>query len=458
MGTRFWYPNMYVTRDQAGNVVMKGLSYRRYILLGRMLELNWQFRRVSRSSLARAEQNTGLGLIYDLIFGRNDVRGGYAMSNAYRQYTDVSSPTAYIPAWRIISIEPSKTLPWHGLFTAFQWYTWVLTIATIPFVGLTLYFIRKHDHHYHDPNVNVSLMDSLWQVTVVLCWDSVQVRSPSWRVCGVLCVHVVMTMFLVMIYMENYASVATAPKYLAPPINTFEQLKDSHVKILVENAGREQFYTRVLTNKGFTNLTTKIENINGKDKDIYTRIQEHPDAYAYIHIPTYRNYLDIFSQSHYRKFYNSKESLMNLYVALRYRKSFPYKESFARALLRIHASGLIMAKTMRTPSEQIAIDKYEHKHADPQYIGMQQVVGAYLLLVVGCLVAGVACATETFIANSVAHVITTVLTPALVLQAGQPLLTTTSRPTPTLTAVINLDPVTPCRDSKPSAGSTSSKL
>lgn len=180
--SRFIYKCRYSKRKFCGS------KYHHYMFLARMLKLSWKFTYASRNSLIKAKHIDGNALMYDLLHGKIDVRGGgYLMSYTNnRKYSGVSANTYYSRGRKIISIEPAKSLPWFGLCQAFAWYTWILILITVPSVGLTMYILEKYKREHTPVDDHVSVSRCMWQAVVIICWDSIQIHRPSCHVCFLL--------------------------------------------------------------------------------------------------------------------------------------------------------------------------------------------------------------------------------------------------------------------------------
>ena len=103
------------------------------------------------------------------------------------------------------------------------------------------------------------------------------------------------------------------PKYVKPPIDTFDELWKSDMKVLTRDVYDYDYYVWYFGH--VDNIESRLEVAQVDEKDdvllqIYKRLQAVPDEYVCIYM--YGNigyYIDEFSKSHYRKFYKSKESL-----------------------------------------------------------------------------------------------------------------------------------------------------
>ena len=262
------------------------------------------------------------------------------MRGVWRKYIDVSANTYYEDSKSIISVEPMQGLNWFALFQPFSWHTWLLLCILIPGVGITLYNVRRSARQRDEPTV--LLRDCFWDVVVIICWDSVQFRHITWTACILLCFYMPMAMLVITFYMDGYTVALTAPKYSKQPMDTFEQLKLSHMTILSYNTAATNAIKRYLkqfgdssTNKFETVKYRKSENSRtGSRYDVFINMQKQPDKY--VTIEDYRiigNYLHTFSESGFRKFYKSKQSLSNKYQSFYYLSTFPYKEHFSRKIM-----------------------------------------------------------------------------------------------------------------------------
>ena len=370
------YPNVIRSRESKRwwKYKVDGVVYRNYMDLGEMLNLKWEFKfpMPTKPIIAGTLANihTGFEWEYDLKSGWIDVGGGAIMTynELISPYFDVSASTHYHSALVINSIEPSKSLRWFSLFAPFPWYTWIIISILIPSVGIALYIVRHCAPSDNPVEHRVSLPNCMWEVVVIICWDSVKIHNPTWPVFILLSCYMPMAMMIVIMYMDGYTAAVTAPKYSTPPINTFTQLEESGVTILsptekyTEFIKSENSKLSSFDNKRFTTIPINTTSYRHDDYmpasimfgsgetftfedpwiKVCIKMQTYPDNYVFIGIPKMcKNYIDRFSHPRYRRFYESKERLSNKYGTLYYPKTFLFKEHFNRKIMRQHAMGMI---------------------------------------------------------------------------------------------------------------------
>ena len=134
-------PNFYIIgKDENGNHIYDGLNYELYVVMGKMLNLTWEF--IPRRSL--------IPLIKDLHEGKIDIFGsGLRLTFAiYNLLGTGSTPYVYTGGKNIVSVEPSIGISTDAIFKAFDVSTWALVFLFIPFSGFALYAGRKFSQNH----------------------------------------------------------------------------------------------------------------------------------------------------------------------------------------------------------------------------------------------------------------------------------------------------------------------
>ena len=212
---------------------MDGTVYRGYVIMGDMLHLKWKFN----------------SKYWQTVWYLKDKFVDVIISTVNWPYShlgfDVSASETYWPGQRIISIEPYKGLHQSSIVKPFTWYIWILVVVCIPTVGLTLYGLLIADDapkpkaptdvpaettgfptnfptepptdsptdaltdapadstgNDTDTPATVSsgtVANCMWVVTVILLWDSIQMKNPSRGVCVLLGTYMLMTCLLIYI-------------------------------------------------------------------------------------------------------------------------------------------------------------------------------------------------------------------------------------------------------------------
>merc|ERR1712096_377092 len=96
----------------------------------------------------------------------------------------------------------------------------------------------------------------MWMVTVILLWDSIQMKNPSRGVCVLLGAYMLMTCLLITYYFDSFTAIVTVPKYVKPPLDTLEQLWKSDMKVL--SWGISRWRLRSTFRKKVENVTSRI--------------------------------------------------------------------------------------------------------------------------------------------------------------------------------------------------------
>ena len=394
MGVDFSQHGIYVTGiDGAGNALMDGILYHNSMDLARLLNLKWNFKNVTKSSFLYAGNIVFGGLYFDVLKHNIDIMGGYTIQPFYSPTVHFSSATYYRKGQDIISIEPIRGLEWFALFTPFVWVTWLLLCIAIPAVGVTLYILRKYG-----PTAGVSLSNCMWEVVVIICWDSIQVRNPSYTVCFLLCCYMPMVMSIVTFYMDKYTCALTAPEYTPLPIETYEMLNTSNKEILSPTIliyNKWNIITRLKTS--IKDIEKRIETLDSNDDEdpsflIFNKMQEEPDKYVFLYQYGFlERYLYEFTKERYRKFYKSKESLsdvLDIYETFIYLPTFPFKEHFNRKIMLLQAMHIPTLNEKRAnTSAKVAWDRYTNRKQSQPYIKLVHMGGCFILLATGYILA-----------------------------------------------------------------------
>lgn len=384
------------TLSKWSHVQMKDcVPKRNYLNLGGMLNLKLKFKyaypRPPFSPFQR-RMRTHLAVGIQAFTPDMDIYGGEElMLYSNMKNLDVSANTYYFEGLCMISIEPQKGLQQFSFFQAFPWYSWMITSVTLMVVGILLYVLYKYSSHCKQDRTEVLLYDCIWQTIAIIFWETTQISKPSWPVVTLLFFFMPMAAILVTFSFDYYTAAVTVPKYLNPPIETFDQLLQSEMKILSHNAN----YTDVINMKLGGSYEGRFITVSQRDGEndiqgILDMMQSYPDKYVYIYIPgIYYNYIDHFNKPQYRKFYNSKDHLPNQYSSFYYRQDFAYKEHFNRKILLLHAMHLVkLNERWINVSVNIAQERYDFtRREDPQYVTLQHMAGVNMICALGYLLA-----------------------------------------------------------------------
>ena len=124
-----------------------------------------------------------------------------------------------------MSIAPRKGIdPWRAYLMPFSKYVWIFFVLSILGAGTILYLLRKLSAK-NDQQIIFS--DSFWEIIVISCWDSIKIQNPSWPVFIHLSCYMMTYQILISLYFGDYAAAVIVPKFLSPPINSFEQLSET---------------------------------------------------------------------------------------------------------------------------------------------------------------------------------------------------------------------------------------
>ena len=282
-----------------------------------------------------------------------DVAGGGLI--AYHEavkVAQISAATFYQTGANIVSIEPKKSISWYALFQPFTWYIWFLTISTIPLCGGVLWLMRKYPIKESDKEP--LKVDAMWDIAIVLLWDSVGVRDPPLKVCLLLSTYMLATFILVGEYMGAVTSFMVKTKYLSPPIETAEQLWKTDYKWI---GGRIREY--------YLNYFDSIEdiekrlvllkfNVNADEiKNALTTLIDHPDEYVYfekkglIEWNVCQHSIDLRG----RKLYYSRQTIGDYNTYLYLNKKSVYTEKLNRKILTLQDMGIIQMNNRRFINE-----------------------------------------------------------------------------------------------------------
>ena len=166
----------------------------------------------------------------NLIAGEVDLLAG-GWSQVYGRYKlagGVSTGVTFKDGYKIISIEPLKGIqPLKALVMPFDIYIWSFLVGAIPISGVTLYLLRRFSNV---PDKEANIWDSLWDVTVITCWDGIRSPHPSAPIIFHLSAYMMVFYLLISLYQGYYVAGLIVPKYIEPPIDTTQQLWEETTK------------------------------------------------------------------------------------------------------------------------------------------------------------------------------------------------------------------------------------
>ena len=359
-------------KNEKGDMVYDGTSYRVYMELGRILNLTWKFLPPHDGNNWRLNS-----YIEDLNSSRSEVVGGAWIFDydGYMQ-ADISTGEWYFDGSAIIQVEPLKGIEPTAFITALDKYTWYLMLSLIPSCSLTLYLCRKFGRN---PDKPAHFWNCVWEICVVLCWDCIRIVRAPWPVIIVLTVHLFGSMMLVSFYFGEFTAVAVTQKYVKPPLDKLEELWESDYKWISNYEGHTLRWREFFGHVGKINETyMEFPQKFGEPHHLESLrlVMANPDKYVYLYPPEAVTF-DIYKydlEKNERKFYFSKERFRASSTMLYYKKNCYFKEALNAAMMRVQALGLdkhhdtgykMLTKirsSLRNPEPPTPIDYVKMKH------------------------------------------------------------------------------------------------
>ena len=390
MASIFWRPNIFIVgKDENGEDILDGVYYHAYVVLGEMLNLNWKFVRPSKGSPWEFG-NYG----NDLLDGKVEVAGGgWIGSWDLNRVVEFTATTRYLPGYSIASAEPLKGMRWTAIVEPFDKYTWGFLLLSLPICGVALYYFRKFSRR---PDKPARIGDAFWDISVILCWDSITSKNPSMSIIIHLFAYMFVSLTVVTAYMGVYTSQVISQKYVRPPIDTLDQLWNSDFKWASCHASSTKYFTRV-----FKDIVPDIENrlLDCSNEDAtehptvrqMKKIMESPDkVVAFGHggamiYQAIKNQLE----TNGRKFHYSKEKWDVNSVTLFISKTSYFKEAINRKINLMQAMHLAWAIDQAAFNEELVkqgvkIGKIKEK---VPLIQLKHFTGAWVLMGVGYVAA-----------------------------------------------------------------------
>ena len=393
--TTIWISGEEIIFEKIGWVMTKtcykfyeGPDYESYLMLSRMLnfllEINKNvgcyfgadpptWKRVTAPSRSSVE-------IQYLIEEEVDILGGGIATPEIFKVVDLSAATFYQSGANIVSVQPLKDLHWYAVFQPFEWYVWLLILFTFPLAGVSLFMLRKFSTNTND---TASLSRSMWDVTIIYCWDSIKISNPSSYVAIMLGFFMIGTMILVSEYMGSFTSFIAKPNFLQLPIDTVDQFLVSDMKWV---AGRmAKYYTDYFDY--MPNIKTRLIRIENEDEDINAleQLLAHPDSLVYfekkglVEWITCHNSVNL----HGRKFHYSKDTLGYYNTFLYFKKGSRYVESFSRKILLLQDMGIINQNHIWFLIQNDLRRCHDTKPGKIELLELVHLKTAFLLLAVG---------------------------------------------------------------------------
>ena len=253
-------------------------------------------------------------------------------------------------------------------------------MASVPSLAVTLYQLMKHDD-------DVSIGDCIWDIARIMTWDQIDHKQPSCSVIILLTPAMTMMFILVNLYMGEYTAQVTEPKHETPPIESYEQLYESDLKILPYGHYYNDLVKKLNGTKG---EVEKLEYDKNRDNpelltlkkmfavlDMYANTLSTPVAQRLIKL-----HLSQFPGP--RKFYFSKErdsTLRNRYLHMP--KDSLHKEAFTYNMMLIQDVAILDYAQNANISMELAWDRYNHREYTSHFIKVDHIVGSFLVLLVG---------------------------------------------------------------------------
>ena len=385
MGTLNAKPMIYVTgTDDQGGITRDGIEYRKYMILSGMLKASWIFHNVSSGN--QFQLTTGTGLLADLLEDKVDiVGGGWMGSYGLYQHVDFTASTLISTGDHILSLEPPKGLPLFGLLKPFSWQIWVMIICSVMADALSMYAGRNLGSD--SDTMGNTMANSTWESLVILSWECIRNRAPPRSTLIFRSVYTMTAFLLVTLYIGDYTAGLVSPSYLYPPIDTFKQLSNSSMTVLVLTKGLVGKYANYLNNT--RERIEVFEPVINEDHmlTILKKIEQKPDMYVTIGPTHYvQRHAEYFSQQGDKfTFHYSKEILAGFTTHLLVRKQFEYKEVFNQKITLMHDMGLMdeIPYVYLGAGYRVSLDKFKRKEEEVQLLTLREFVEAMVVLASG---------------------------------------------------------------------------
>ena len=335
--------NAYIKGHGAeGNDILDGSVYRRWEHLAGMLHAKFKYIQARDGNLLSLIMRNGtfVGNMKDLHNGVVDIIGGNRMGTYVRyKASDFSTYTLRWDGARVITFEPDKGIQWYGVVQSFDSTVWLCLFISPPVVGIFLYLLRRFDRK---PDREACIGDDLWDSMVIMAWESIQCLNVPTSICILLSFYMFAVLTVVSAYMGQMAGCLLAPKHLNPPINKFEQIWESDLKILSFGyiTGRLHDYFREVPN--FNENIIHLDVKQGEDPyDLAMRkFKDNPNKFVLFGtVSEYMNHINKYLPT--AKLWKSGDSLGIKFVHLMFLPSYPEKEIVNRKLTLMHDMGII---------------------------------------------------------------------------------------------------------------------
>ena len=370
-----------------------GPMYEDYLMLSRMLNftLKVQERAVGFMDVdidwRRVEGKLDiLADIENMAAGNIDVVGGGSLAYyAAHQAADISAPTFYQTGANLISVEPLKTFQGYAILQPFAWHVWLLIVSTVFFTGLALYCARNYSGD------RLKLIDAMWNVLCVVCWDTIRIRQPSAATMILLSCYMLAITALLNVYFGYYTAFMASPSHIRQPIDTKEQLLESDLAWI---GGRMVEYYKNYFDSEITDLEDRFHYLNPKEmkQEVKTATEiliASPDEYAYFE----KKGLIEWSICHHnldlkgRKMYYSKETIGDYMTYMYFKKGSITTEIFNRKILLLHDTGIIKMNQRKFVHNSTHLTCYEEKETEVEIITLKGMKSALYLLLFGYVIA-----------------------------------------------------------------------
>ena len=377
--------------DHHNNTVWKGREYMALELLAEIM--NFEIKVKPSRTVSAIINGTATGVLGMVAYGEADVGAGALTTSLDREKYIDYSPAIKELSYVIISDKPDMGVGYFSFSKPFRSVVWGLLIASLPISAFLLFIIHKSSKYFQITDTKKSY---LWEVTKILLWDTTKMGSgphvplPIKVYMGI---YMLAITIIVNIYLSELTSFITVEPYKWPPMESLEQLQNSHLKWLVRDSStiRDLFKgNEIMTQKRIsTNVTLLTESM-------FVALQlilDNPNTYVYIQpliaIKTaiQMQYMDT-EENH--GFHFGKHPVSSSYNTFYLRKGAIYNNDLKLNIIKLTENGLIPQIFLREENKfLVQMRKFAKKRNRitkqllKERVRMKHLLGSYVFITLG---------------------------------------------------------------------------
>ena len=270
-----------IGKDSKGNQLYSGSEYVILSLTGQMMNFKIKLVYAPKSKFL-----VTAGMLKSVSSGKADLAAGGIGFGPGRDKFIEYSPTIFAGKYKIVTDKPPKELRFFSFIQPFTWQIWVGLIVPIPIAALILCLVEKFRVPQTLKDERKTYWFWLWEVSKLTLWDTTAITMPSARMICLLGTFMMSIQILIVMYLGELTSFMKSEPYKWDPINTLNQLENSHLKWLTRNGTTIEALLsanpKMAAKKEL--ITTQIPGRTALYKAYLGKMLEEPNTYAIVQV------------------------------------------------------------------------------------------------------------------------------------------------------------------------------